>query len=198
MLMSPRTEEQNQHIREESSTRIIRAALEQFATYGYTQTSVKMIASAAGVSQGLLYNYFASKDDLLRAIFAQSMVDVRESFALAEQGSTPADKIARLIRGSAAILRRNTDFWKLSVGVRGQPAVLALLGDALGGWLAEIQATLQRYFVEAGAANPQIEAELLFAVIDGMTQHFVLAPDQYPLEAVAEAAIARFSPGGNQ
>ncbi len=61
----------------------MRAALELFASHGFAATSVRRIAEEAGVSQGLLYNYFGGKEELLEAIFEEGMGDVRASFRVA-------------------------------------------------------------------------------------------------------------------
>ncbi|MCB0506551.1 MAG: helix-turn-helix transcriptional regulator, partial [Cyclobacteriaceae bacterium] len=66
--MSPRTPEQNEQIRAESKHRIMEAAFELIAKSGYESTSISMIAKKAGVSKGLLYNYFESKEDLVKAL----------------------------------------------------------------------------------------------------------------------------------
>ncbi|WP_203983400.1 TetR/AcrR family transcriptional regulator [Sphaerisporangium rufum] len=42
-----------------------------FAEKGFEGTSVQEIVSAAGVTKGAMYHYFASKDDLLREIYAR-------------------------------------------------------------------------------------------------------------------------------
>jgi AcrR family transcriptional regulator len=186
----PRSPAQNELLREASTQRVLEHALRLFAEHGYDATTMKMIAASASISPGLIYNYFASKEDLLRAIFVRSMDDVRASFAEAE-AAAPGERLERLIRASFEILRRNRDFWRLSYGARMQQSVLAVLGDALPQWLAEIGVTLQRYLAEAGAPDPEIEARLLFALIDGVSQHYVLDPDRYPLDAVADALIAR-------
>ena len=55
------------------------------------------------------------------------VADVRASFALAD-AAPPSERLERLVRGSFEILRRNMPFWRLSYGVRMQPAVLAGLG----------------------------------------------------------------------
>jgi AcrR family transcriptional regulator len=44
---------------------IVVAALKLFATHGYASTPVSLIAKTAGVSQGLMYNFFNSKEALL-------------------------------------------------------------------------------------------------------------------------------------
>ncbi|MEX2531863.1 MAG: helix-turn-helix domain-containing protein [Gemmatimonadota bacterium] len=63
--------------------RIVKAALDLFAHHGFAATSVRRIAEEAGVSQGLLYNYFGGKEELLGAIFEEGMTDVRASFEVA-------------------------------------------------------------------------------------------------------------------
>lgn len=52
---------------------VLRAALDLFAAQGYANTSVQQIVAAAGVTKGALYHYFASKDDLLFAIYERML-----------------------------------------------------------------------------------------------------------------------------
>ena len=79
-----RSAQLNERMRDASRRRILKAALRLFATHGYAGTSIRMIARAASISVGLLYNYFPSKADLLGALFEESMRDVQASFASAE------------------------------------------------------------------------------------------------------------------
>jgi AcrR family transcriptional regulator len=187
----PRTEQQNQALREESRANILRHALILFAHHGYEQTTVRMIAQAAGVAQGLMYNYFDGKEQLLRALFEQSMADVRTSFAMAEaaEGIPPLEG---LIAGAFALLRRNLDFWRLSYALRTQPAALESIGAELRSWTDAIRHTLEGYFHAQGNSAPQIEAAILFALIDGISQHYALDPERYPLDAVEAALIERY------
>jgi AcrR family transcriptional regulator len=193
----PRTEQQNEALRAETRSRITEAALVLFGEHGYEATSVRMIAQRAGVAQGLLYSHFTSKDELLKAIFEHSMRDVRESFALAETSQAPGARIEALVRAAFAIVRRNQHFWRLSYGARMQPAVLAALGDGLHEWTNEILATLVRYFEALGVPQPRVEAAILFALIDGVSQHYVLDPNHYPLDAVTTAIVERYRPQEN-
>ncbi len=52
---------------EQRRAQLIDTALGVFAEKGVEGTTVKDLAEAAGVAQGLLYHYFRSKEDLLRA-----------------------------------------------------------------------------------------------------------------------------------
>ena len=190
--MSPRTADQNEKLRAASRARILEAALRLFAEHGYERTSVKMIARAAGVSQGLLYNYFAGKDALLAAIFEGSMDDVQASFAAADAEPDPRRRIGGLVRGSVEIVRRNLPFWRLSYALRMQAGVMEGLGTRIPEWTAAIVATLERYLREAGVDDAALEAAVLFATIDGVSQHYALDPERYPLDAVAERIISRY------
>lgn len=55
-------------ISEEKRGRIITAAVEEFAAFGYTGANVNRIAQAAEISVGALYKYFAAKEDLFMYI----------------------------------------------------------------------------------------------------------------------------------
>ena len=65
----PRTEEANQQIREERRVQICEVALKVFARKGLTDTRISDIAAEAGMSQGLIYRYFASKEELFKEVF---------------------------------------------------------------------------------------------------------------------------------
>jgi AcrR family transcriptional regulator len=49
--------------------RLLDAATRLFAENGYENTSVQEIVTAAGVTKGAMYHYFAAKDDLLQEIY---------------------------------------------------------------------------------------------------------------------------------
>ncbi len=71
--MSPLNKEQLNQIRDERKDQIMNAALKVFARRGIAGTKISMIASEAGVSQGLFYHYFKSKDEALIALVEQAM-----------------------------------------------------------------------------------------------------------------------------
>jgi AcrR family transcriptional regulator len=61
-----------QEIYDERRQQIIEGALKVFSAKGFIEATNKEIAEAAGInSAGLIYHYFASKEDLLRAIIEQ-------------------------------------------------------------------------------------------------------------------------------
>lgn len=53
---------------EDREQRILDAAAELFAHYGYTKTTIDEIAAQAGISKGAVYLHFRSKDDLMESL----------------------------------------------------------------------------------------------------------------------------------
>lgn len=190
--MAPRTEAQQQAAREESKERILASALSCFSRLGYERASVRMIASEAGISQGLLYNYFESKEAVLKALFELSMHDVLRSFEALQGTDPPAERLRRYIRACFVIVEENVEFWRLSYGVRAQPEVLAGLGADLPAWESTILDTLEEPFRTLRLPNPRIEARILFALIDGLSQQYARDPGRYPLREVTDMVVTRY------
>jgi TetR/AcrR family fatty acid metabolism transcriptional regulator len=96
-------------------TRILDAAIRVFAEHGYHGARVGDIAEDAGVAHGLLYHYFASKDDVLRTIFVENWGALIARFRAVEESAEPAP--AKL-EGIAKILLRT---W------RNDPALVTVM-----------------------------------------------------------------------
>lgn len=77
------------------------AALDLFAAKGFSATRLEEVAQLAGVSKGTLYLYFASKEDLFKAVIREGVVPVVEAGeALAAQHTGSAfDLITGILLG---------------------------------------------------------------------------------------------------
>ena len=64
----PRTEQAYQQIRDDRREFILRASARVFAEKGLSNTKISDLAEAAGISQGLLYRYYADKEAVFIAI----------------------------------------------------------------------------------------------------------------------------------
>jgi AcrR family transcriptional regulator len=72
---------------------IVAAALAVFGERGFRATTLEEVAARAGVSKGTVYLYFASKDDLFRAVVEAKVVTLlasAEAMARAHAGSATA------------------------------------------------------------------------------------------------------------
>lgn len=111
--MSPRTPQQFEVIREEKKTLIMDVALEHFAKEGYHNTTISHIAKHAGISKGLMYNYFESKEELLSEIINRSMDEISRYFDPDKDGYLTQDEFELFIRKLFYILREKLSFWRL-------------------------------------------------------------------------------------
>jgi len=77
---------------EDRAPEITRAALDLFVTKGFAATKLEDVAKAAGVSKGLPYRYFKSKEELFKAVIVEAIGGplVRANELVdAFEGSTP-------------------------------------------------------------------------------------------------------------
>lgn len=99
----------------DSRKRILDAAVRVFAEHGFHRARVGDIAEDAGVAHGLLYHYFASKDDVLRTIFVENWGQLIARFRAVEAAEEPARE---KLEGIAKILLRT---W------RNDPALVTVM-----------------------------------------------------------------------
>lgn len=111
--MSPRTSRQYEEIREEKIALIMDTALEHFANEGYFSTTINHIARHAGISKGLLYNYFESKEALLKAIIHKSIAEVLNYFDINRDGYLSEEEFEFFIRKINVMLKEKRSFWRL-------------------------------------------------------------------------------------
>jgi TetR/AcrR family transcriptional regulator, fatty acid metabolism regulator protein len=83
---------------------ILDAAVRVFARKGFHTCRVGDIAEEAGVSHGLLYHYFPSKDALLETVFRETWTGLLAAIGLVEESGAPAGEQLRQV---AAILLRS-------------------------------------------------------------------------------------------
>ncbi|WP_037465737.1 TetR/AcrR family transcriptional regulator [Shimazuella kribbensis] len=95
--MSPLRAEQLKQIRDNRKEQIMNAALKVFARRGFIGAKTNMIATEAGLSEGLLYKYFKSKDELFITLVEQAIDGSMEVFQLVYQfPGSPLEKLRTL------------------------------------------------------------------------------------------------------
>ena len=90
----PRNKIQTEQIRAESREKILSTAQHLFAERGYDGCNVSDIARQAGMSQGNIYWYFSSKEELLKAILVEGFKTLGTT--MAEAAARPGTGIEKL------------------------------------------------------------------------------------------------------
>lgn len=92
--MAPLNEQQLEQIHDERREQIKKAALKVFARHGINGTKMSMIAAEAGISQGLSYRYFSSKEELFTELVQEAMEEAQHSMKeLGRMPGSPAEQI---------------------------------------------------------------------------------------------------------
>ncbi len=94
-----RNKELNEKLRDERIELILTTALTLFASRGLAATKITDIAKAANMSQGLLYHYYASKEEIFTELVTRAFERlVAASKGLEADPSSPAEKIKMAIK----------------------------------------------------------------------------------------------------
>jgi AcrR family transcriptional regulator len=81
---------------EDRAPEIARAALELFVTKGFAATKLEDVARAAGVSKGLPYLYFKSKEELFKAVIVEAIAGpIGRAKELVEGFDGPTEQLLR-------------------------------------------------------------------------------------------------------
>jgi TetR/AcrR family transcriptional regulator, fatty acid metabolism regulator protein len=178
---------------------ILDAAIRVFAEHGYHGSRVGDIAEDAGVAHGLLYHYFASKEDVLRTIFVENWGQLIARFRAVEASHEPAqDKLD----GIAKILLRT---W------RNDPALVTVMvrevarSHELEAQVEDVREAfgiIQRVIEEGqatGAFRPDVDARLASWVVYGALEEILTGwvlgqlPDSEEDVAEAERTLIRIA-----
>ncbi|MGW8250535.1 MAG: TetR/AcrR family transcriptional regulator [Anaerolineales bacterium] len=116
----PLTEEEQQRRRKE----IFDASVHLFLDKGFTETSMREIAKAAGVGKSTLYDYYQTKDEILVSYFEGEIEEITaRAQEIIRQNSSVSHKLRRLMQMHLGYLVDNRQtFLKLSLEAQRLPA----------------------------------------------------------------------------
>ena len=131
--MTPRTASQFREIREERRAQLLDIALKLFADEGYHNTTINEIARKAGISKGLIYNYFKSKEELLLEVISRSMDEITGYFDPNRDGYISEEEFEWFIRKIFTVIREKLQFWRLFYRLLMQKEVRGYMLQFSGG-----------------------------------------------------------------
>jgi TetR/AcrR family fatty acid metabolism transcriptional regulator len=176
---------------EEKRRRILDAAVRVFARKGFHTSRVGDIAEEAGVAHGLLYHYFASKDEVLETVFRENWAVLLERIRGVEESDESA---AEQLRHVAAILLRTwlhePDVVRVLVReIARSPEVQERIGE-----LVKPLGSIRRIIERGQAAgqlrsdlDPSLAAIVFYGGIDELLTGWVLGQLEAGAEEVAAA-----------
>ncbi len=140
---------------EQTRLRILNAALDLFRTKGFWETTMREIASAAGMATGAAYYYFPSKDAIVLAFYERAQAEMAPDVDRALDGSRRcAARLEAMIEAKLRYFEPNRKFLGALLGHtadRNNP--LSPFGDGTAHMRASDLKTFER-LLEGGDLEP--------------------------------------------
>ncbi|MCR5134696.1 MAG: TetR/AcrR family transcriptional regulator [Clostridiales bacterium] len=153
---------------------IIRAAQPLFEEKGYDETSVSEIAEAADISYATFFNYFPTKDDLLRAIAHGEYEDLAEVVNLR---FSPEDSIEKILFGTFQEWLEDS-LKNRKISVRILEIAMKDHDDTFFGEIEQLFIDLVKLGVARGEFREDTDAEAIGFLICGLRQEiFIFAQE---------------------
>ena len=103
-----------ERIPDERRERILEIATNEFSSKGYENANINIIARNAGISIGLMYKYFSTKEDLFLTCIARGMEILEHTLEdLMESRDKLLIKAEKLIRAACDLSRKNENYIRL-------------------------------------------------------------------------------------
>jgi AcrR family transcriptional regulator len=180
----PRTPQANQQIREDTSEKILQAASRVFARKGMA-AKMDEIAAEAGVSKGLAYHYFPSKEAIFIALVKQMIPPVDELRAkLEKMPGTPRDRLSRIVSTMVERRRKEPEFYILLDHAVANDSLPSDLMESLKSQGLLMHDILRRLIIEGQARgefakdNPNKLTRAVLACLDGLSRMVSLPSEQ--------------------
>lgn len=186
--MTPRTPEQLEELRKERRASILEAAIELFAHGGFDGTSIAQIAKKAGVSKGLIYNYFDDKEALLDELIIDSINKLSYLFEEREITEETAPRILKeFLQDIKQSVNAEPEYWRLymQMGVQLIDRTDQLekrFADELQQYNKNIVAILRHFQPDEPI---QTTVALFNATLDGITLNQLMNP-HFPTDEIYE------------
>jgi len=173
--------------REERRRQILDAALTVFSQKGFHASNVSDVAAQAGVSQGTIYWYFESKDELFTAAMLSVFIDFgQEAVTSMEACDTASEKLRALARSIEEFVARFEGMFIMFLGYWASSADREEAGQVWVDLLIEFRDVVVG-IIEEGIGNGEfkpVDSEALvwalMASYDGLAAYQMLMPDIDP------------------
>ncbi len=183
----PRTSEQFEEIRNEKRKIIKDAALQLFAHQGYASTSISQIAQKADISKGLMYNYFESKEELLKTIVNDLINEAIEYLDPDHDDEVSEEEALGFIDKYFELLMKRTEEMKFFCQFNTQPEVIEYLSQDCIKESTNKQRELLLPFFEKKYGKKAIMALFnLSNALKGIMIEYVFSPQVFPDEIMIE------------
>jgi AcrR family transcriptional regulator len=181
---------------------ILDAAVRVFATKGYHTCRVGDIAEEAGIAHGLLYHYFASKEEVLHTVFRENWSALLEAFTRIEASDEPpVEQLGAIAKVLLRAWRDQPDLVRVMVREVARSPQLHGQVEEIRAVFLVIQRVIERGQAD-GSFRPELDAQLaswiFYGGLEELLTGWVLGqlPDGEEAVARAERTVVDLLCGG--
>ncbi len=182
-----RTKEQNDKMSLATKKKIMEAGLKLFSQKGFSMTSIKDIAQTAGISTGLIYRHFSSKDELFGELLENTIRELSKAIQFLSSHVSPLQAFAEMTSDLLKDIRSSEElscyFLLVTRSILEEEALVQLAGLQKSDLsLFEKAAELIEKGQELGEfkpGNPFKLSLLYFSAIQGMAQMKLFMGERY-------------------
>lgn len=185
----PRTEKQIEQIRTEKKKLIMDTALELFATNGFHATSISQIAKKAGISKGLAYNYFESKNDLLNELIDHGFQEIGQMMRPEHDGIPTDEEFISFVGKSFDMVGNDLQHWKLFYSLMLQPSASENFTENYAKFSEPVFRLIYQFITSKGNTDPEGDMMIISSMIEGALLYTVVTPELFELEKMKQKII---------
>jgi AcrR family transcriptional regulator len=193
ITMAPRTTAQFEAIREKSREKIILAAMELFSRQTYHNTSVADISKQAGVSKGLIYNYFTTKEDILNGILDYLFAIGDQMVAETRAAGTAREELRHLIGQVFRFLHQQALISRMLIPLALEMGKFDFINEVIDRKMRDYLGLLVQIFKEMQYPDPEMEAWTLGVLFDGISLDYNVMGDRMPLDRMEQYLYKKYN-----
>ena len=191
----PRTPEENERIREIAKEKIRNAAMELFIKKGYHSTSVQEVANFAGISKGLLYNYFAGKEELLANMVEARIKEIVNVMSEAAALEDPREQLKVIINGAIDNVYARPYIFRFYLHLQTQPENDVILNKYSQKLIEENAKQFEfqcEIFAKLGVDTPRKRSLYFSSTLQGIMLMISTYPQKFPIEEIKTQMLREF------
>lgn len=178
-------------MRNSSKEVIVQAALKLFSSKGFFNTSIRAIAKEAKISDGLLYNYFDSKEQLVMEVM-KSAFETIDQIVLDDETADPVENVKQSIVNFTALLEQELDKIRLLAQMGLHKEKFDFLNQITISKYSDSVRKFEQNFSLMGLPNPKTEARFIVAALDGLAFEFLLMDNPFSLDQFKQDLINKY------
>lgn len=169
---------------------LVDVTMKLFVEKGFEETTISEIATTADIGTGTFYNYFHSKEDLLKYVLAKKLDQTKDSLeALNHSSMSPPEKIAQILLTIGNIFKENQQLFNLCT------RHLSLMGPPHGTEFRDILVNMIHEGQKNGDFRNDIPIEMITELFMGLIKSAITSHSKLPFEANLSCKLSLFMDG---